>query len=44
MKVYKKVIIEILTLEEDIIRTSGENESLAEKLNPFDDIIAGFVS
>ncbi len=40
MKTYQKVEIEILLIEEDIVRTSVENT--AEKYNPWDDLIFNF--
>ena len=37
MKAYKKLAIEVLQLEEEIVRTSGV-VSTAEDLNGFDDV------
>ena len=41
MKTYQKVEIEILLIEEDIVRTSVV-QNTAEKYNPWDDLIFNF--
>ena len=41
MKTYQEVEIEVLQIEEDVVRTSPV-ESAAEKLNGFDDLIFSF--
>ena len=41
MKTYQKVEIEVLQIEEDIVRTSVENVD-AERYNYFDDLIFNF--
>lgn len=42
MKAYKKFEIEVLELEEDIVRTSGEQEPLDDPLSKYDDVITDF--
>ena len=42
MKTYQKVEIEVLQIEEDVVRTSPVTESTAEDLNVFDDLIFNF--
>lgn len=42
MKAYKNVIIEILELEEDIVRTSVGVEGTAGQYNGYDDTIGAF--
>lgn len=41
MKTYQKVEIEVLEIEEDVVRTSVV-ENTAEKYNGFDDCLSGF--
>ena len=41
MKTYEKVEIEVLQIEEDVVRTSPV-ESTAEKYNEWDDLIFNF--
>ena len=41
MKTFQKVEIEVLLIEEDIVRTSVENAEV-EKNNPWDDLIFNF--
>lgn len=42
MKTYQEVEIEVLQIEEDVVRTSPVVESTAEKNNPWDDLIFNF--
>ena len=42
MKAYKKFEIEVLELEEDIVRTSNEQEPLDDPLSQYDDVISDF--
>ena len=41
MKTYQEVEIEVFQIEEDVVRTSPV-ESMAEKNNPWDDLIFNF--
>lgn len=42
MKAYKKFEIEVLELEEDIVRTSGDQTPLDDPLSQYDDVITDF--
>ena len=42
MKAYKRFEMEVLELEEDIVRTSVEQEPLDDPLSKYDDIVSDF--
>ena len=42
MKAYQKFEIEVLELEEDIVRTSGDQAPLDDPLSKYDDVISDF--
>lgn len=42
MKAYQKLEIEVLELEEDIVRTSGEEAALEDPISKYDDVISDF--
>ncbi len=43
MKAYKKLEMEVLELEEDIVRTSDEQTALEDPISQYDDVISDFV-